>query len=187
MPLECRPMTLGDFDTASKYRYNHDGGDVCAPVLPFCWPTTSDDESMLKRTAWSMAQQRYIFEHDPTCRFMKVVDTDNDNEIIALARWHFYEDGYKHPEMTAQELNPLTDDDEDWHEGLNTQLAKDMLVPVFEGRQSWCGGGPQYGKLICIHPFYHSTTTLLYWLYRRLLKSTQHSAHDTNDKGEATT
>jgi hypothetical protein len=39
------------------------------------------------------ATTRDLFENDPTALFLKAVNSQTE-EIVAIARWHFYNDGY---------------------------------------------------------------------------------------------
>ena len=145
MSLKVEPVTSQDFETMSTYKF-HQGGDLIAPLVPRFWPTSADDEPNGARNRWSLRQQRAFFNEDPTVRFMKCVDTSN-GEIISLARWHYYENGYKHPEFTALELNGTAPDAEQtWPGAANGALAKAIIVPILEDRPRWSGDSPQWGK-----------------------------------------
>ncbi|KAL9084878.1 MAG: hypothetical protein Q9159_004999 [Coniocarpon cinnabarinum] len=144
MPLKLEPLNINDFEVMSHYKFNHDG-DLIAPLVHRFWPHSEDDEVNSARNAWSLKQQREIFEEDSSVRFMKVIDTDKNNEILSLARWHCYENGYKHPEFTAFELNGTHPDaDERWPEAANVPLAKAVLIPLLEARPQWMGQRPMW-------------------------------------------
>ncbi|KAL9049578.1 MAG: hypothetical protein Q9162_007147 [Coniocarpon cinnabarinum] len=144
MPLKLEPLNINDFEVMSHYKFNHDG-DLIAPLVYRFWPHSEDDEVNSARNAWSLKQQREIFEEDSSVRFMKVIDTDKNNEILSLARWHCYENGYKHPEFTAFELNGTHPDaDERWPEAANVPLAKAVLIPLLEARPQWMGQRPMW-------------------------------------------
>ena len=124
----------------------NEGGDLVTPLAPLFWPTSTSDEENLKRARWSMNQQRAMFQEDPSAIFLKVVDTDHGDEVLSLARWHFYEHGYKHSEFTAWELNGKgAEADSTWPEEVNVPVARATLIPVFEARSGWMGQGRQWG------------------------------------------
>ena len=85
------PLVEADFGRMLKYT-DDAGGTLVAPFLFETWPA-SDPESGARRNAWSMEQQRWQFLNDSTTRFMKVEDTST-GEIVSLARWHRYLNGY---------------------------------------------------------------------------------------------
>ncbi|KAJ9617180.1 hypothetical protein H2200_000901 [Cladophialophora chaetospira] len=85
------PVVETDFDCLLKYT-DEEGGTLAAPFLFSSWPA-SDPASTAHRNAWSVEQQRWQFHNDPTAKFMKVEDTST-GEIVSLARWHRYSDGY---------------------------------------------------------------------------------------------
>ena len=146
MPIEVRPVEVGDFDVMSKYVFNK-GGDLTAPLVPMIWPTSEDDALNTERANWSLSQQKDMFHQDPTVKFMKAVDTDNEDEIISLARWHYYPEGFKSDTMMAWELNgTLPDADETWPRGINVSLAKALLIPLLKARPEWMGSKPQWGE-----------------------------------------
>lgn len=145
MPLQLAPVERQDFDRMSAYKFNRDG-DLIAPIVPRFWPSTASDDLNSERNSWSIQQQRNIFDNDTTVRFVKVTDTDND-EIVSLGRWHYYENGYQHPQFTAAELNGTQPDaDPVWPVGANGPLAEAVLIPILEVRPKWMGQKPQWGK-----------------------------------------
>lgn len=94
MPLQIAPVVLSDFDTIISHATRFAPGDdlVAPPISPLCWPVQSSDDA-LRRRQFNMAHQRERFLKEPSARFMKVVDNDS-GEIICLARWHYYPEGY---------------------------------------------------------------------------------------------
>jgi hypothetical protein len=146
MPLQVLPVEANDFDVMSTYVLSR-GGDLSGPIVPFFWPPTADEAEMAERTRWSMKQQREIFEDDLTAHFMKVVDTDRGDDIIALARWHYYERGYRHSEMLSRELNGAKPDAEaTWPPQINVGLAKALLDLLLAVRPEWQGQRPMWGE-----------------------------------------
>ena len=102
--LRVSPVELNDFERMSAYD-DTTTGDLSHPFLAVTWPASTHDETAA-RTHWSMKQQREQFLTDPTAVFMKVVD-DETGEIVSLARWHFFRDGYKHPQDTWRGIEAL--------------------------------------------------------------------------------
>jgi len=146
MPLELRPVEAADFDVMSRYMFR-EGGDLIAPLVPIIWPTSDDDAANTKRNNWSLQRQKDIFYQDPTVKFLQVVDTDRDDEIISLARWHYYPEGFKPDTMLAWELNGTHPDaDENWPQKINVPLAKAVLISIVTARPGWMGKEPQWGE-----------------------------------------
>ena len=85
------PVVEADFDRMLLYT-DEAGGSLAAPIMFDSWPATEPTDTA-RRNAWSMEQQRWQFHNDPTVRFMKVEDQAS-GEIVSLARWHRYNDGY---------------------------------------------------------------------------------------------
>jgi hypothetical protein len=94
MPLRIAPVVLSDFDTIISHASRFPPGDdlVAPPISPLYWPVQNSDEA-LRRLQFNMAHQRERFLKEPSARFMKIVD-DKNGEIICLARWHYYPEGY---------------------------------------------------------------------------------------------
>lgn len=148
MPFKIEPVTDADFDAMAALKY-HDGGDLSSPATPAIWTTSDDAAEMAGRTRWSVKQQREMFHDDPSTRFMKVVDTDKDNAIVSIARWHYYPNGYQYKETFAWELNgkgPYAD--KEWPDKINVPLAKMVLDDIFRQRAEWMGQRPMWG-LFC--------------------------------------
>ena len=146
MPLQLLPVEANDFDTMLSYVHNN-GGDLIAPLVPIGWLTSTVDADNAERNRWSLKQQREIFDDDPTATFLKVIDTDDNNNIIALARWHYYEKGWQHKDMAAWELNGRAPDaDQTWPKAMNKELFQAILMPLLEARSDWLGQRPMWGK-----------------------------------------
>ena len=95
MALQVRPAVLSDFDAIAKLTDDSNSkGSLACPLLFHLWPVDADKNQSLHRSAWSAAQDAWRFQHDPTAHFVKVVDTAADDEILAIARWHHYPDGW---------------------------------------------------------------------------------------------
>ena len=139
MPLLLLPVQLSDFASFETYLY-HSGGDLIAPMKPFAWPATDPATATLRNT-WSIAQQRHVYLSDKSARFLKVVDTDLDNETISLGRWHFYPNGYPHTEETmGWEFRGPTG----YANEAQKRMTEFCLRKVFETRYERGGPGPQW-------------------------------------------
>ncbi|KAH7024672.1 uncharacterized protein B0I36DRAFT_163633 [Microdochium trichocladiopsis] len=132
MPLEVRPLELADFATLIGHAdAGEPGDDLVAPPCPVSWPVKTREEAQL-RARCHFTWQRQRFLEDPSVRYVKVVDTtgtsttstdpgagnddatareeEESDEIVAVARWHFYPNGYdyereKHWEMAPSKLS----------------------------------------------------------------------------------
>ncbi|KAF7542060.1 hypothetical protein G7054_g164 [Neopestalotiopsis clavispora] len=88
MPLQLQPLEFSDFDTLISHASSHTpGDDLVAPPNPVAWP-------------------RRRFLRDPTTNFVKVVDTEDGGDIVAVARWHFYPHGYDYVAEAHWEMAP---------------------------------------------------------------------------------
>lgn len=145
MSFRIEPFQDEDFDTISGFVLSKDG-DLAAAAATVCWHAEGD-ESTRARYLWSLKQQRDIYANDPTAHFVKAVDTQNGNGIAAIARWHFYPDGYQDKFTPLEYLGTADpEDDGSWPEGLNKALYKAILDPLLEARRSWMGDGPYWGE-----------------------------------------
>ena len=146
MKLEVQEATPSDIE-AAKAIYGPETGDLCAPIIPVMWSLTDshDTKTAKLRAEWSCQQQRDILEDDPTTRFVKVVDADNDDELVAFGRWHRYPSGYhgiKDLECVGRKdrNNPAT-----WSEDFNKDFYLGFLDPAIAARTSWMGMGHYWG------------------------------------------
>ncbi|KAK7753570.1 hypothetical protein SLS62_004428 [Diatrype stigma] len=110
MTLRVAPVELSDFDTFVSQASQHaPGDDLTAPPNPVAWPVSTRAEAEL-RARHCFALQKRRFQEDPTVRFMKVVDDSADEgrgDIVAVARWHYYESGYAYAREAHWEMAPL--------------------------------------------------------------------------------
>lgn len=157
MPITVEPLTLSDFPTLQSHAASPHG-DLAAPLAPVYFPVPDGaPEAVASRLRWSLAQQKYIFEHDSTARFVKAVDSES-GEIVALARWHYYPNGWNSDSMTWLEANweggpkPVSElsadgmDPRAVAEGLNAEGWVKMLIAAADPRKAWKGahGGSAY-------------------------------------------
>ncbi|ETS78027.1 hypothetical protein PFICI_10089 [Pestalotiopsis fici W106-1] len=111
MPLQVQPLELPDFDILISHASSDPpGDDLVAPPNPVAWPVSTQAEAQT-RARHCFALQRRRFLRDPTTNFVKVVDVDNNGaaaagDIIAVARWHFYPQGYDYSTEAHWEMAP---------------------------------------------------------------------------------
>lgn len=90
------------------------------------------------RTA-STQRWRYEMCVNPDIYFMKVVDSDKDNEILSFARWIIYRT--ERPENEWMDMTPR-----DWDEGTNVDAANEFSTAVHAMRQKVMEGRPHCCK-----------------------------------------
>lgn len=110
MPLNVLPMRLIDFDVIIAHATLFEpGDDLVGPPIPFTYPVATRAQAS-RRLRFAMDRQRTRFQEDPTARYIKVVETcpdaqdPHDGDIVSMARWHFYPDGYCYDSMVHWEL-----------------------------------------------------------------------------------
>ena len=72
---------------------------------------------------------------DPTAFFLKVIDTERNNEIIAFARWNIYRN--ERPESEWKVAPPR-----EWDEGTNVDAANEFINAIRQKRQKIMAGKP---------------------------------------------
>ena len=92
MPLQVLPLKVADIPTIQTYTSTN-GGPLTDPLLLDCWRIDSPADE-LKRNAWDAEQRTWRLLNDRTAHFVKVVDSERPDEIISVARWHYYDQGY---------------------------------------------------------------------------------------------
>ena len=102
MPLRVLPLREVDLDAIVLHAWSsYPGDDLVGPPNPLVWPVSSQKEAW-KRLHYCMEMQRRRLREDPTCNFLKVVDmapdasSEDDAEIVSVARWHRYDKGYEY-------------------------------------------------------------------------------------------
>ncbi|KAH7145538.1 hypothetical protein B0J13DRAFT_665972 [Dactylonectria estremocensis] len=115
MPLQVLPLNISDFDQLIHHADTGSPGDDCvAPPNPVAWPVNTGVEAQTRaRCAFALQKRRVL--RDPTVHFLKVVDTKeglgvngNDDNIVAVARWHYYPEGYDYDREAHWEMAPDT-------------------------------------------------------------------------------
>lgn len=153
MKLHLSEATSADLDIATQF-YGPKEGDLCAPAIRLFWPLANSDDvhAAAQRTGWSCQQQKDILENDPTTRFVKVVDLDNDGELVAFGRWHRYTNGY----VPAGDLEyaGLKDrnDPGTWPGGLQKELYCGCFYGLLTARDEWIGRQHCWSIKVLTHP-----------------------------------
>lgn len=139
------PLVEADFDRMLKYT-DEEGGTLTAPVALSTWPT-SDPTSNARRNTWSLDQQRWQFQHDKTAKFMRVEDTST-GDIISLARWHRYTDGYPQEDVYT-EIDVMTTPGKppNFPEGMNGPLHAGVLGAACRRRAEYVQPGVCWSEL----------------------------------------
>lgn len=152
MPLRLASVILSDFDTVVSHGSRFAPGDdlVAPPISPLCWPVRNSDDA-LRRLQFNMAHQRERFLREPSARFMKVVD-DESGEIVCLARWHYYPQGYMYDreiKWEAWNLVPETIGKAGGRtpQAFNMEMYKSIVDGRMKEREDWQGKGvPCWGR-----------------------------------------
>jgi hypothetical protein len=142
MPLRIAPLVLSDFDTMISHASRFAPGDdlVAPPISPLCWPVRNSDDAR-RRLEFNMAHQRERFLKEHSARFMKVVDDDN-GEIVCLARWHYYPEGYVYDREIGWEAWNLVPEGIERAGGrvpkaFNVEMYKSVVDGRMKEREGW--------------------------------------------------
>jgi hypothetical protein len=104
MALKLSKIQLEDFDNMINHaRIYPVGDDLVGPPTPICWPVNSQIEAE-KRLQFHMSKQRGRFLGDHSASYLKVVNEDTE-EIVSMARWHYYPNGYSYEEGIGWEIH----------------------------------------------------------------------------------
>lgn len=147
MKLVVQEATSADIG-AAKGIYGPETGDLCAAACAAGWPITdpNDTETAKSRAEWSCKQQQDLVENDPTVRFVKVINEENNGDIVAVGRWHRYPNGYQHvADLEAAGLKNR-DDPATWPDGFHKDFYLGFLDDLFAARRSWMGKGHYWGS-----------------------------------------
>lgn len=144
MRLVLQPVTPKDLGRA-KSIYGSETGDLVAPAHSAFWQV-QDDESAKKRAEWSLQQQKEQLEHDPFVRMVKVVDAENNDEIISLGRWHEFPNGNE--QVGDLEFSGLKsrDDPAAWPENFPKEAYLKFYDDALAARKEWQGNVHCWGE-----------------------------------------
>ncbi|TVY27417.1 hypothetical protein LHYA1_G004184 [Lachnellula hyalina] len=135
MPLKLQEIELGDFDTMTDHANIYPpGDDLVAPPTPICWLVTTQPEAR-SRLEFHMTKQRERFLGDTSARYLKIIDEET-GEIISMARWHWYPNGYSYTEGIHWETHNAVEG-RPWPKGMNVELHNFVLTSRDSQRQQW--------------------------------------------------
>lgn len=137
MKLLLKPALPQDLENA-KSIYGSDSGDLVAPAHSAFWHVENDCDAK-KRAEWSLQQQKEQLENDPFARFVKVVDEDNDEEIVAMGRWHDFPNGNE--QVVDLEYSGLKsrEDPAAWPDGFPREAYLKFYDECLAARKEWQG------------------------------------------------
>lgn len=82
-----------------------------------------------------MNKQKARFLGDTSAHYLKLVD-DETGEIVSMARWHWYPEGYSYSDKIHWEThNPV--EGQSWPEGMNVELHNFILSTRDAEREHW--------------------------------------------------
>lgn len=135
MPLKLCQVRLEDFDIMTDHAKIYAvGDDLVGMPTPLCWLVSSQTEAQ-ERLQFHMSKQRNRFLGDRTTTYLKVVDEDT-NEIVSIARWHYYPHGYSYEDGIGWEIHsPL--EGQPFPQGMNIELHNFILSARDVARRTW--------------------------------------------------
>lgn len=111
------------------------GDDLFGPGIAITWPISSEAESQ-ERLKFHMSKQKDRFLADESTNYLKIVD-DDSNEIISIARWHYYPQGFVYAERIGFEVRGAPAEGEIFPLGLNVELHDWMFRQRDAERDNW--------------------------------------------------
>ena len=127
MPLDIQRAVDDDIDRILDIQFAAFEPDFFNRLL-FTFPISPDAKAPF--VEWARRDIK-----DPTITYMKAVDTERDNEIVAFAKWHIYKQ-----ERPESEWNKA--EEREWGEGVNVELANEFFGKMQDGRRRNMGGKP---------------------------------------------
>jgi len=135
MSLKLCEIQLEDFESLINHaKIYHVGDDLVGPPTPICWPISSPMEAY-ERLQFHMSKQRSRFLGDRSATYLKIIDEDT-KEIISIARWHKYPNGYSYAKEINWELHsPI--EGQPFSQGMNIELHNFILSVRDAERINW--------------------------------------------------
>ncbi|KAH6713729.1 hypothetical protein BKA61DRAFT_688960 [Leptodontidium sp. MPI-SDFR-AT-0119] len=135
MLLKLCGVQVEDFDIMTNHADIYPpGDDLIGLPTPICWPVSSKSEAK-ERLKFHMSQQRKRFLGDRTATYLKVID-DETEEIISIARWHYYPNGYSYADGIGWEIHSPVEG-KPFPEGMNIELHNYILQERDGKRKDW--------------------------------------------------
>ncbi|PSN69729.1 hypothetical protein BS50DRAFT_295224 [Corynespora cassiicola Philippines] len=136
MPLQVLPLQLEDFGQLVSHAVSYPpGDDLVGPPTPICCPVKTREEAQ-DRLSFHFDKQKSRFIGDPTVRYMKVIDTEKQDFIVSIARWHYYPAGYNFDSEIHWETHSPPPDQIIPH-GFNIALHNYILTTRDAARSLW--------------------------------------------------
>ncbi|TVY48764.1 hypothetical protein LOCC1_G001655 [Lachnellula occidentalis] len=135
MPLRLKAMELGDFNTMTDHANIYPpGDDLVGPPTPICWPVTTQSAAQ-SRLDFHMTKQKERFLGDTSARYLKIIDEDT-GDIVSMARWHWYPQGYSYTEGIHWETQNAVEG-RPWPKEMNVELHNWILMERDARREQW--------------------------------------------------
>ncbi|KAH7346605.1 hypothetical protein BKA65DRAFT_502858 [Rhexocercosporidium sp. MPI-PUGE-AT-0058] len=135
MSLKLSEVQVEDFDAMINHANLYPpGDDLVGMPTPICWPVSSKSEAQ-ERLRFHMSQQKRRFFGDRTATYLKVID-DDTKEIISIARWHYYPNGYSYADGIGWEIHSLAEGSV-FPEEMNIELHNFILQERDAERKGW--------------------------------------------------
>ena len=135
MPLKLLEIELEDFNTMTNHANIYPpGDDLVGPPTPICWPVTIQSEAR-RQLEFHMTKQKERFLGDTSARYLKIVDEET-GEIVSMARWHWYPEGYSYTKGIEWETHNAVEG-RPWPNDMNIELHNWMLMARDSEREHW--------------------------------------------------
>ena len=135
MSLKLLEIEVEDFDTMINHANIYPpGDDLVGPPTPVCWHVTTRAEAR-SRLEFHMTKQKERFLGDRSARYLKIIDNETA-EIISMARWHWYPEGYSYTEGIHWETHNSVDG-RPWPKEMNVELHNFILTTRDAEREKW--------------------------------------------------
>ncbi|TVY17184.1 hypothetical protein LARI1_G003840 [Lachnellula arida] len=135
MPLKLKEIDLEDFNTMTDHANIYPPeDDLVGPPTPICWLVTTPSEAQ-NRLDFHMTKQKERYLGDTSARYLKIIDEET-GEIISMARWHWYPDGYSYTEGIHWETHNAVEGCP-WPKGMNVELHNWILTRRDAAREHW--------------------------------------------------
>jgi GNAT superfamily N-acetyltransferase len=138
MPLHLLPATLSDIPTLTNI---HLSAFMLVRINQALYPKGLT-QPILTATE---SRHRTTFLHDPTARYIKIIDTDRNNKTIAFAEFHLFLTPEE--EASRQDLKPKT-----WPEDTNLALATEYWGHIVAARRRMEGVPHVFLGIIATEP-----------------------------------
>ena len=105
------------------------------PLTQIMFPRGGEDPEAKNK---ALEQNRKDF-HNPVITYMKIVDTDLNDEVIAFAKWYIYKEARPESEWKKPEVR-------DYGEGANQEAIDAFFGQLTEKRWKHLEGKPHYRR-----------------------------------------